>query len=344
MERINSSDLPQADRIESVILTVLAVANGKRTDIDIANEIPAIAGDDRQGRYYRRAAIMLGFVENRSNNATLTLKGEQLLDNPTLSNPLFVSSVLNLKIYQKLIPFLELHPNGITRNQILDYLNTIADPTMGVSMLPRRISTILAWPIALGFILKEGSIYKLINSLSPQLPYIEILDTNQPLLPTNDILTEYHNIEARSTNAKKTIQIFKDQAKLERANEAHSTLVNLVANQLREIGQIPKSNKFIDLAVRIEEDYIFEMKSTTETNAKSQIRKGVSQLYEYQYLQNLDEANLILVIENPLYEEVKWMEDYLENKRNINLVWDGDGNLYGTERTKEKLNFLTFSA
>jgi len=344
MERITSSDLPQADRIESVILTVLAVANGKRTDIDIANEIPSIAGDDRQGRYYRRAAIMLGFVENRSNNATLTLKGESLINNPTISNPLFISSVLNLKIYQKLIPYLEMHRNGISRGEILSYLNSIADPTMGVSMLPRRISTILAWPIALGFITKEASTYTLINRLTSQLPYIEIVDSNQPLLPTNDILTEYQDIEARSSNANRSIQIFKDQAKLERANAAHSTLVNLVANQLREIGQIPKSNKFIDLAVRIDQDYIFEMKSTTETNAKSQIRKGVSQLYEYQYLQNLDDANLVLVIENPLYEDVRWMENYLENKRNINLIWDGDGNLYGSERTKEKLNFLSFSA
>jgi hypothetical protein len=34
------------------------------------------------------------------------------------------------------------------------------------------------------------------------------------------------------------------------------------------------------------------------------------------------------------------MIDYMENDRNIHLVWDGDSNLYGTERTREQLGFL----
>ena len=63
--RIQSNDLPQADRIESVILATVAIANGATTDIEIANQVPGIEGDARQGRYYRRAAEILGFITNK---------------------------------------------------------------------------------------------------------------------------------------------------------------------------------------------------------------------------------------------------------------------------------------
>jgi hypothetical protein len=152
MKRITSGHLPQADRPESVLLAVIAVGNGARTDIEIANRIPGIEGDDRQGRYYRNAAEMLGFIINQKNNATLTPKGSDLLNNPTLTNPLFIASVLNLEVYQKLLPYMELHPNGITRLEIQDYLQSIADSKIGQSMIPRRLSTIIAWPRALGFL------------------------------------------------------------------------------------------------------------------------------------------------------------------------------------------------
>ena len=55
--RIQSNDLPQADRIESVIAATVAVSRGARTDIEIANQIPRLEGDDRQGRYYRKTVI-----------------------------------------------------------------------------------------------------------------------------------------------------------------------------------------------------------------------------------------------------------------------------------------------
>ena len=75
-------------------------------------------------------------------------------------------------------------------------------------------------------------------------------------------------------------------------------------------------------------------------NARKQVRNGLSQLYEYQYLQNLEGSNLVLVIEKELPVSSRWMINYLEQNRNINLIWDGDENLYGTEVTREKFEFL----
>jgi len=34
------------------------------------------------------------------------------------------------------------------------------------------------------------------------------------------------------------------------------------------------------------------------------------------------------------------MLDYMENDREINLVWDGNDELYGSERTRNELDFL----
>ena len=106
-------------------------------------------------------------------------------------------------------------------------------------------------------------------------------------------------------------------------------------------GYLPKSNQLIDLAARVEKnDYIFEMKSITEENAKSQIRKGVSQLYEYRYLQNVPNARLVLAVEIQLPDNIEWMHDYLELDRDIMLVWDGDESLFSSSKTKNALNFL----
>lgn len=341
MRRISSNHLPQADKLESVLLTVLAVNNGARTDIEIANQIPGIEGDDRQGRYYRHAAEMLGFIQNYRNNATITPKGTEQLKNPELNNPLFISSILNLDVYQKLLPYLELHPEGRTRQEILSYLQSIADPNMGRTMIPRRISTILAWPRTLGFITEaEDGKFQIRNNLSSEIPALEINDIDQPLFPRTGDLSEYQEIEERTNNAREEITYFKDQAKLERANNAHISLVNIVSQRIRENGGIPKSNQLIDLAVNMGNDFIFEMKSTTENNVRSQVRKGMSQLYEYRYLQNKPEAKLILVVEKPLGASHSWMLDYMETDRNINLVWDGNDELFGSDKTREELNFL----
>jgi hypothetical protein len=97
----------------------------------------------------------------------------------------------------------------------------------------------------------------------------------------------------------------------------------------------------IDLAVRINDNsYIFEMKSTTTDNIRSQLRRGLSQLYEYRYLQNLSDATLVLVIEKPLPDRESWMHQYLEEDRQIKLLWDGENELFALPQTKKELGFL----
>ena len=167
--RIQSNDLPQADRIESVVAATLAIANGARTDMEIADRVPGIEGDDRQGRYYRKAAEILGFITNIRNNAAITEKGQLVAKNPSLYNPIVIASVLNLNLYQKLLPYIELHPEGITRHQIIDYLQLLSVANIGPSMIPRRISTILGWIRTLGIIEQVGERYRIANSIIPNI-------------------------------------------------------------------------------------------------------------------------------------------------------------------------------
>ncbi len=127
----------------------------------------------------------------------------------------------------------------------------------------------------------------------------------------------------------------------ERADNAHRHLVNLVAERIKAQDSIPRYNYLIDLAARFDEiDFIFEMKSLTEANTKSQIRSGLSQLYEYRYLQNLPNAKLVLVVENKPSAKFGWMVDYLESDRDILTIWDGDDRLFGNKKTQTELPFL----
>ena len=77
-----------------------------------------------------------------------------------------------------------------------------------------------------------------------------------------------------------------------------------------------------------------------QKNVRDQIRKGMSQLYEYRYLQNNPGATLVLVLDRPLSENVAWMNDYLHTDRQVKLVWDGNNNLFSTDNTRNELVFL----
>lgn len=74
--KISITQVPQADELSKVITTVEAVYNDYKTDQKIADYV---GFTDRQGRYYRLAAEILGLLENDNNNASLTQLGEELI-------------------------------------------------------------------------------------------------------------------------------------------------------------------------------------------------------------------------------------------------------------------------
>jgi len=114
-----------------------------------------------------------------------------------------------------------------------------------------------------------------------------------------------------------------------------------MAQKIRKHGSIPRTNRYVDLSARIEDqDYLFEMKSTTETNLHHQARRGLSQLYEYRYIQNVPDAKLVLVLETALPSKMAWMADYITKDRNVLLVWDGNNRFYCPDSISDQLKFI----
>jgi len=108
--------------------------------------------------------------------------------------------------------------------------------------------------------------------------------------------------------------------KRERANIVHSQLVNVMAQKILDKGLTPMSNGLIDLFACKNNAYLlFEMKSVHSSNECSQIRKAISQLYEYRFLHNFPGAELCMVLSAKPSEN--WILDYILNDRNILICW-----------------------
>ena len=343
--RIPSDQIPQADNLIDVLRTAISVSQGATTYQAIATSIGKV---ERQGRYYRKTAEIVGLITTPAQNSSVvtTLGNEIIRTGATINNPLLIQAVLNVRLFQRLIPFLGSNAQtGVTRNDIIEFITRVSD-LAGETMPHRRLSSIVSWLDELQLIeRRDDRFFFLASTIIDNIEILDFTSIDEPILPRTNNLSEYKTVSERSERASETITIQRDSTAIDRANDAHRRLVNLVAEKIRSSSHIPRYNQLIDLATRIEEsDYIFEMKSITNDNARSQVRRGISQLYEHQYLQNLPNANLVLVVENALPPTSAWMIEYLELSRNINLIWDGDENLYGTERTREQFEFLELLA
>lgn len=338
--RIPVRDIPQADRLEDVVEVVAAVHRGERTYQAMAK---AIDKGERQGRYYRLAAEILGFIRLRSmNTAQLTSEGKSLLlAAEDKKKELLVRAVLRSRLFQRIIPFLESAlPSGCTRTELETFVKAVTSES-GETMIHRRVSTTIAWLEEIDLLSEKNGRF-ILRPLPACAPIIDYAMDIEPLLPTKFDLREYTDAAQRITNAKRFIVSAVRQAQRERANNSHIALTNLVALKIRQAGAIPRRNRHIDLAAHINQNmFIFEMKSTIEGNAHTQIRSGISQLYEYRYLQATPNADLVLVIEKPLKQELQWLGDYLLRDRGIFLVWDNDGDrLHCPDAIRDKLHFL----
>jgi hypothetical protein len=214
--KIHSNNIPQADILEDVIKTVIAVSQGWRTFQDIASYINK---GNRQGRYYRRAAEILGLIKNRGNTSVLTALGEKVIGtNATIQNPILLQRILSTRIFQRLIAFVEMKciPKGVTRDEIIEYLGNVTSD-IGPSMLPRRVMSLLSWVSALNIIEERNQRYKLKGTVMQQIPLLELTESDEPILPRTSNLGEYRTVHERASGAKREVAIYRDQAKLDRA-------------------------------------------------------------------------------------------------------------------------------
>jgi hypothetical protein len=165
----------------------------------------------------------------------------------------------------------------------------------------------------------------------------------KPLAPRRYSLETYNDVAGNVRNTRGYISVLIDDAARERAEDSHRILTNLVAGKIRDSGAIPKSNRYVDLSAVLNDNlYLFEMKSTTNDNVHAQIRRAISQLYEYRYLQQVPDAKLVVVIETPPPQEKRWIVDYVVKDRQLLIAWDGDRrNLHCPIEVARELRFLT---
>src|SRR5437870_2087092 len=99
------TDIPQADRLDKVIQVVKVIYEGATTDVKIA---ASIGFSDRQGRYYRHAAEVLGLIKNDRNNASLTDLGLELA-NSNLANSLSIlrKAIYNNSFFKEVLKYLK---------------------------------------------------------------------------------------------------------------------------------------------------------------------------------------------------------------------------------------------
>jgi hypothetical protein len=108
--------------------------------------------------------------------------------------------------------------------------------------------------------------------------------------------------------------------KLDAANATHGALLDALSEFLASNGHRVEASQFVDAFTRLKSGAaIFEVKSVSDDNELSQIRHGLSQLYEYRYRHGLDDASLWLVLSRAPKEE--WVVKYLEKDRGVHLVW-----------------------
>ena len=231
---------------------------------------------------------------------------------------------------------------GVTREQLRSFVGGVTEP-VGASMILRRVSTIVLWMERTNLLREVDGRFFLSRHIPESVGIVDYGDSDEQLAPRRHDLSEYNAVERRVRRAREFITAQINDAARERAHDSHRMLTNLVAEKVRNAGAIPKRNPYIDLSAVVNDAlFLFEMKSTTAANAHVQIRRAISQLYEYRYIQQVPDARLVIVIENPLPRNLGWLLDFVVTDRSLGIVWDGDGrNLHCSESQRAELGFLT---
>ena len=152
-----TSDIPQADRLDKVIQTVEAVNEGTATENQIAE---AIGFTDRQARYYRHAAEILGFIINKSNNAIVTATGKELANsNLEFRKTILTKAIIQNNLFKEIIKFFEQNEKGVSEDDVKSFLLTILDNDAHTTV-SRRIKTILSWLEYIEVIIESDETYK----------------------------------------------------------------------------------------------------------------------------------------------------------------------------------------
>lgn len=134
-------EIPQANEFEKVLDVPDLVYKGNDTDKKISK---SLSFTDRQGRYYLKAAKLLGLIEGRG-KYVLTETGKEFVGlTPGLRVKLACDLIESTSFFRRVESVLNSAPNNsLSKIELVDFLVREADITIVTAR--RRVSTIRYW-------------------------------------------------------------------------------------------------------------------------------------------------------------------------------------------------------
>lgn len=115
-------------------------------------------------------------------------------------------------------------------------------------------------------------------------PFVTIKDASESLRYA-ETLQVFDQVNKRVINKKASI-FSKDNELLGRAEDSHATTLQELINLFRSKNYETYQNRHVDLfAVNEKQSYLIEVKSIENRNFRTQARKGIVQLFEYEYFE-----------------------------------------------------------
>ncbi len=108
-----------------------------------------------------------------------------------------------------------------------------------------------------------------------------------------DTLKIFDTVKARII-LEPTSQYIRDNETLDRANTTHQSILQQLIDLFRKHGYSTRNSRTVDLfAYDDKRAFLFEVKSTENNNFRTQARRGIAQLFEYEYfdVQKFSEDN-----------------------------------------------------
>lgn len=327
---VSTSDFPQADRLNQVGLVADAIHSGCETDSDIENYI-GLNSEGRQGRYYRLSAEILGLIINAQNQAHLTPLGAEYaeLNSVEAKSDFLARCLVETDVFKSALSYI--HTYQPTNQQLKIWFRNFYPGAQ--STADRRFITFQRY-------LEATELIKTENGKNIVVKYVGGI-----IKKSVDIDLELTGKKSGSTKAPSfansgsmTFNI--DLQKREKANQTHWKLIDAKSSFLNASGLESFENKHIDLFSRKgDQTILYEMKSinSSGSNTLPQVRKAISQLYEYRYIFNEPKAKLCIVTNSELRNENVWLADYLSKDREIAYEWTEDFVNFSCPKNSEPL-------
>jgi hypothetical protein len=130
-----------------------------------------------------------------------------------------------------------------------------------------------------------------------------------------------------SSSGRKSTTANIDLVARERASKSHHSLERLLAELAKKAGRAPRFNQNIDMFFDADtESVLAEIKSCTDSNFHGQVRKAISQLFEYRFLYKKlfkEDTTLLLVLETKPPKEKAWLVGYARSL-GILMAWKNE--------------------